>query len=327
MTLQKRWTGAIWVILAQVVAVLILSGPMKPVRKGTSKDFWWYACGVNLDDADRDVWGGIYQPRDGWYIYYEQGIHGQFLHRLPRSEVLADYTEVLRSLDEAAQKEDAAPNLRRIYPELKQTRTAIEQNPDELLALIRNARLEQLKQEDESDYQYFLSTEDDFAERWRRIQRYWLNVVLECVFFSGLTFFAFWPWLRGSGRAAVSIHVGLIPPLLLLPYFLGYATWTFTSAGPSGGVLYPFAILPFRRMHFLSQLDQWGWEAISKTLEPLSQSPGPMLAVSGMGAPGPASAILIGVIISTITWAILWFLSRGRILPASSGDSTTSHGA
>ena len=324
---RNRRTVVIGTILGQVIAVLIFSVFMYPVREGTSEDFWWCACRVNLDGRDRDVFAGIYQPRDGWYVYYEQGIHGQFLYRLPRSEALADYPEVLRSLDEAVQQEDAAPGLCQLYSELEQRRSAIEQNPDELLALIRNTRVKKLKQEDESDYRYFLSTEEDFAERWRRIQRYWLNVVLECVFFTGLTLFAFWPWLRGKGRATMSIHFGLIPSLLLLPYFLGYATWTFTPAGPSGGVLYPFAILPARGASVLGQLDQWGWEAFPKILEPLSQRLGPMLAVSGMGAPGPASALMIGAIISAITWIVLWLIGRNRAVPGSSADSETSQDA
>jgi len=312
MVQRNKRSLLVGVILAQVALVLVFSVFMRPVREGTSEDFWWCACRVDLDGRDRDVFAGFYQPRDGWYIYYEQGIHGQFLYRLPRSEVLADYPEVLRRMVDAASHEDASPGLCRVREQLEKNRDVVEQNPDELLALICNVRLELLKQEDDGGYDYCLSAEEDFAERWRRIQRYWLNVVFECVFFSGLTVFALWPWLRGKGRTARSIHFGLTPFLLLLPYFLGYATWTFTSAGPSGGVFYPFAILPFRVVRFLGHIDQWCWEAFPKILEPLSQLLGPMLAVTGFGAPGPASAVMFGTVVAAITWTALRLRERSK---------------
>ena len=310
MAARKKLIVMIGVILVQVVAVLVFSVFMKPVREGTPEDFWWCACGVSLDGRERDLFSGIYQPRDGWYIYYEQGIHGQFLYRLPRSKAVAVYPEMLSKLDEAAQQDDAEASLFVVLTELNGARAAFEHNPDKLLQLIRKAVLEKVRHEDESAYQYFLSEEDDFTERWTRIHRYWLNVALECLFFAALTLFAFWPWLRGKGWAATSIHMGWLPFLLLLPYFLGYATWTFTSAGPSGGVLYPYAILPFREISFLGGIDSWCWEAFPKTLEPLSQLLGPMLAVSGMGAPGIASTIAVGIIVSASTRAALWFIAR-----------------
>ena len=327
MAVRKKLIVLIGVILVQVVALLVFSVFMKPIREGTPEDFWWCACGVSLDGRKRDLFSGIYQPRDGWYIYYEQGIHGQFLYRLPRSKAVAVYPEVLHQLDEVAQQDDAGVGLLQIVSELNRRRTAFEQNPDELLQLIRKTRLEKVRHEDESAYQYLLSEEDDFAERWARTERYWLNVVLECLFFATLTIFALWPWLRGKGWAATSIHMGWLPFLLLLPYFLGYATWTFTSAGPSGGVLYPYAILPFREISFLGEIDSWCWEVFPKTLEPLSQLLGPMLAVSGLGAPGLASTIAVGIVVSASTWAALWFIARKGAAQISSSGSETSRDA
>jgi hypothetical protein len=121
-----------------------------------------------------------------------------------------------------------------------------------------------------------------------------VNIVFECAFFAALTLFALWPALRKSGSWRWGLHVGAIPLLLMLPYYCGYASWTFTSAGPSGGMLYPWVIVWSRDFPIWTATDQWVLGHFPKILEPISQPLGPMLSISGGHMLGPMTAVLIG---------------------------------
>ena len=90
--------------------------------------------------------------------------------------------------------------------------------------------------------------------------------------------------------------VGLLPSLLFLPYFLGYVPFTFTSAFPAGGVFYPYILVWFRGLPWTS-LDAWLLRSAPQLFEPLTQHPGPMLAVTGMGGVGPVATCGLGVVI------------------------------
>jgi hypothetical protein len=109
--------------------------------------------------------------------------------------------------------------------------------------------------------------------------------------------------------------------LLFLPYYLGYATWTFTSAGPSGGVLYPWVILCFGGLRLWTPLDSWILEATPKVLEPLSQRLGSMLVVSGGCEFGPVAALVSGSVVAAITAGVFAFLAKRRA--AASGPVST----
>ena len=189
-----------------------------------------------------------------------------------------------------------------------------------LIAAIRKAKLARRQEEDEKDpegprlYEYQLECERYFAERWHRAKRYWLTVLFEFVFLAGLIVFALLPWLRNGGRLAWSIHLGLLPVLLLLPHYLGYAPLTFTSAFPNvGGVFYPWLIIHLRRLP-CTGLNAALIERLPKILEPLCQLPGPMMAHSGMGMPGLVSLAVLGAGIggATFTLGTLWRRWKGR---------------
>src|SRR5438876_364621 len=88
----------------------------------------------------------------------------------------------------------------------------------------------------------------------------------------------------------------LLPILFFLPYWLGYAQLTFTSAGPSSGVLYPWLLVWFRGLPWTS-LDTTIVRSLPQILEPLSQTPGPMLSLTFFGGVGPVAATVMGVIL------------------------------
>ena len=151
--------------------------------------------------------------------------------------------------------------------------------------------------------------EREFDEQWKRANRYSWNLWFEFVFLAGMIVFAAWPWLRSAGRGRWAVHLGLTPTLFCLPYWLGYAPLTFTSAETSGGVLYPLLLRPLRGLPW-SELDTFILRVLPKPLEPFSQIPGPILSLSGSGASGRrdgdargvlAAAALIG---NVVRWLI-----------------------
>ena len=139
--------------------------------------------------------------------------------------------------------------------------------------------------------------------RWQRAKRYWLTALFEFGYLAGLILFIAIPWLRKGGRLAWSIHLGLVPLLLLLPWYLGYVPWVFTSAFPNGGILYPWLVIHLRGFPWTG-VDSFILQHSPKILEPLSQSSGPPMAITGLGAFGPVAAFWIGVAIGACSFGI-----------------------
>ncbi len=289
---------AMLVILAPVAAVLLLAGSSYPVRDGYSAAFWKHACGVDLGGQAKDLMGGVYPPRDGWYIYYVQGLHSQILYRLPRRLAVADFGEVVRTIKARANEKDPPTKLMLATAVLEQDRPPPELTAEQFLSLLHAERLKSLRNKGKSAYDYAISEDQAFEERWARTRRYWANICFECVYFSGLSLFALWPWLRAKRSAwSWSLHLGSLPLLLMLPFYCGYAPWTFTSAGPGGGVLYPWVISWFRGFPVWTSADQWVLQNFPKVLEPLSQILGPWHVISGTGTLGPVIAVALGAVV------------------------------
>ena len=142
-----------------------------------------------------------------------------------------------------------------------------------------------------------------FYERWHRAKWYWANLFFEWVFLSGLVLLLLWPVLNRVGAARWAAHYAAAPILFMLPVYLGYATFTFTSAGPSGGVLYPFLI---SRIHggTFTRFDEQILPFVPQILEPLSTPIGPPMALTGMGMPGPVTMVSAGLLLGIIVFIV-----------------------
>ena len=138
-----------------------------------------------------------------------------------------------------------------------------------------------------------------------------MTVAFEFAVLAGTVVFAAIPWLRKAGRWAWSIHLGALPVLLVLPWFLGYASWTFTSCFPAGGIVYPYVISPFRMVPSTS-IDEFILERFPKPLERLTQPQGPWMAVTGTGYPSPVTILVLGATIGASCFAFATLLGRGR---------------
>jgi hypothetical protein len=281
---------------------------MAPIKEGNSSGFWFYACRVKLDgDQQEGSFGGIYQPQDGWFIYYLQGFHGQRLFRVEPSEALADFPVVVEKLHHAP-PDTLPPFVENGFQEWVRA-DPTQSDAAALLEKLRDAKFDYMRPVHPEGVEYLQWEQSDFAERWQRARRYPLNWIVEFLFFTGLILWSAWPWLRRSGPLAWGIHFGLSPVLFFLPYVLGYARLTFTSTGPSGGVLYPWLLLGFSDVPW-TRLDTSIMGHIPQILEPLNQSAGPMWVLSVHGGVGPVAVLAMGTLLGLAAWFIRLRVNR-----------------
>jgi hypothetical protein len=262
-----------------------------PIRDGDPASFWKAAS-----------FNQTYKTDDDWFIYYKQGFHGQFLYRVPRAEALAEFPEAVKRLEQTP-PDKLLPSERDLLQRWQQedpTRT----DGERFLRVAEDSSWNWVRENAEA-LQRAQQRQDNFADRYERIQRYWLNVLCESLYFSFLITFAMWPWLWGKSAIWWSIPIGAMPFLLFLPYYLGYATYCFTSAGPVGGVLYPHVLVPFRNSPLpWTQADIWVVQNMPHPLVGLTQTTGPMLSLSGGGGAGPLGAITLGAFLGVCIVAI-----------------------
>jgi hypothetical protein len=293
------WKTAVTATLVGVMGLglMRLAPIMSPVKNGDAGTFWLRVTKVDVGAKMSDSLGSFYHPRDGWFIYYDSGFHGQFLYRVEESEVRALFPKVIEKLRNAP-----AGRLREDVDRGFQDWLRTGGGPDDVMGFLekmQDARFQRMQGPGRSVADHIRERESELDERWARYARYSWNQAFEFAFLSALIVFAVWPWFRGPGRICWGIHLGLLPTLLFLPYWLGYAQYSLTSAGPSGGVLYPWLII------WLSPLRDLPWAAADgaivqwfpRPLEPLSQTLGPMWSLSRFGTVGPVSTMTLGVVI------------------------------
>lgn len=315
--MKPKWILLGLTLLAVNGGLAMFARRMYPVKRCTGADFWRAVCGVNVgtngkDDPDGGFGGMLHPRRDGLCIYGEMGFHEEFLHSVPEAEALALFPKVRKELDRQLAQRQAPTTALHAYREWT-AHTADTSDAWGLLDQIRAQRIEQWRRQDASMYRYVLQDERAFDARWEHIRRYPLNVAFEFIFLNALVVFAFWPWLRDLNAWRGIAHIASLPILLLLPCFLGYASWSFTSIGPSGGVLYPWLIVWFRaiqvNMGMSHVVDRIIWTYVPKPLGWLSQPTGPWLSISG-GAGGVAVAVICLSALAWIACAALWFTLR-----------------
>lgn len=253
------------------------------------------ACGVDVDGSMKDFnyFGGIYPPQENWAIYYIQGYHDQFLHRVQLSELAPYLSKIENEWKDKSKIGDLVPAVAKVAQSWTREGDD-EREVRRLLALLRESRLESAKEDDAERLARLLDDEEEFFQRWRRFKRYWATALFEFCWLSLVLIVAAIPWIRQSGRLAWATHLGLALPLLFLPFFLGYVPYTFTSAFPAGGILYPYLVACFSGLP-LFDLDIWYYKHAPQPFEPLTQEPGPMLAITGMGVVGPIAICALGV--------------------------------
>lgn len=287
------WSAVVLIALCSAVGIALLAPSMAPVRKGNSHMFWKIATGVSLSPNVDDAWGDAYIVDDVWAAYDSAHYHGSDIYRVSVADVSADFDAVVSMLEQAVQRGEDSPFLKG-YVNWRDDDDK-PRDSSALLEDIKRARNRDLIEDNIDLLAYRVAGEQQFWQRWQRADWYWASIVFEWTFLTGLALFSVWPAIRHHSALRWAIHVAFLPLFFLLPTYLGYATNSFTSAGPSGGILYPF-LLRFCRGGSFTSVDSWLMERTPQVLEPLSVPIGSPIALSGMGLPGPTYAILAGVV-------------------------------
>jgi hypothetical protein len=308
---RRRWLWKMQAVATPVVLIaaclLWFAHFLKPVEKGDAAEFWMNATQLDVGIQQyRPSMGGVYQPRDGWCIYYSQGFHGQTLYRVRTEKVATLFPKVVERLEKAPPgvlNQDVEQGYR------EWVRTGA--GPNDVagfLAKVRDVRLARIQNLDPRRYEYIRTEEDDFDDRWSRIGRYHWNLCFEFLFLSFLIGLVAWPWLRRSGRIRWAIHISVIPILFCLPYWLGYCPYTFTSANSKGGILYPYLLsgwsLPW------TSIDLEIVRSLPQILSPLSQTAGPMMSLSFSRGPAPIAVAVLGMVAGLSVFVVKTLIDR-----------------
>jgi len=268
--------------------------------------------------------GHVLYDESGWLVYDRNHLHGSDAFYVSTKEAAGRLRDALAAVEkvresglrspavEAVEKWKAdggraSGDLKRLVKEIQEAwrRRHIEKRPDLL--------------------PYYVDDEQSLAERWGRMKTYWAAIAFEWLFFIGLAAIALRPWARSLGPLGWGTHFALLPPLFMLPTYLGYSTFSFTSAGPSGGVLYPwlhsYGTIRLHRVigARMSEADHWVLDHLPQLLEPISAPIGSPMALSGLGMPGPTEAVIFGLVLGASVGGCRWALLRRRIgaLPLS----------
>jgi hypothetical protein len=302
--------------LISAVGIARFAPYMAPVREGNSHAFWMAATGVKLSDDVRDRQGDTYFVDDEWAAYDLQHLHGSDIYRVPKAQILADFDAVIAALEKTAQSGETnfvTTGYVSWRDDLKLPRTAYA-----LHSSIKKARLRDRIERDPMQAYSLAAGEQIFWHRWDRVPWYWANYAFEWTFLTGLTLFLFWPGIHSLSIWRWALHVAFAPLFFIAPVYLGYASFSLTSAGPSGGILYPFLVISLCRGGFVTDLDRWILRRLPTILEPISTSIGEPMALTGMGGFGPTQAILTGLGGGATLLAVSWGYNqwKKRLVPA-----------
>lgn len=298
-----------WMKLAVVAALLLaiaggltfFAPGMAIVQPGTAAQFWYCQCSVELERGAESRHGHlvIRRPRDGTYLYYEQGFHRAFLYGVPAADVMAAFPAVCKRFETMAASRAGRETfgLESYQRWLKEDggRTGAEG-----LMSVANADYEDRLRRNWASVSEPFDMEHYVEAVWPYVQRYPLCIAFEFCYLSAVALFTLWPWLRGLGPWRWALHAGLLPVLLYLPSAMGYAQWSYTSVGPSGGVLYPWIIVWFRMLPGIyTPFAETIWVMMPKPLTWLSPSLGPCLSLSG-GFPSLSAIVLLGCLFGAV---------------------------
>jgi len=178
-----------------------------------------------------------------------------------------------------------------------------------LIENIHLARYDQLTRSSPNRVFYRMLHLYDIEQRVQKAKAYWATFLFEFIYLSYLIWFPFWPWFKRKPLWQCAQRLVWLPVLFMLPAYLGYAIFSFTSVGPSGGILYPWLLIFLPRPWISLTLDQIILQRVPQLLEPLSQGTGLPLAITGFGMWGPTTIILFGLCLGAAS-LLLFFLVR-----------------
>lgn len=283
--------------VAIIVGLYANARPMQPVKPGNARAFWNIVASVKWDDAPKKPeWSGDFLIDGDHFYYTHQHLHGSVLYETNRSDVTHLWPEVRKRLAGRSRRSARVDLAAEEYAKWKT------EKGNDIDAFLDGLQDRRIKKRD-SLMRYLAVEQYLFQRRVDKARRYAANLVFEFLWFSMLVWLIFRPLIRRTGRVRAFLHWQLAPLMLFLPVYLGYATWTFTSVGPSGGVLYP-QLISFLTGGHRNLLDQYILESLPPVLVSISQDIGPLMVVSGRGMIGPTSLLMFGVVPGLVCAAI-----------------------
>jgi hypothetical protein len=286
-----------------------------PVRKGTAEDYWNGAAGVLIIDTHQRAWC-LTKPINGIFLYSTGTLHGSEFHYVSADEVFADFP---RTVDQLGGEDKrvlgwAAPGFRN-WEQVDPQRT----NPQLLILCLRETQQDWWARTTPVETRLFVTNADfDLGMAYQRMQLLPLIQIGEWGYMSALWVFLIWPWVRTCSLSRRAAHAALLPLLLLFPYYLGYCAWKFTSAGPVGGVIYPYVLDAFRWLPWTS-IDRFLIQHVPQVFGPLTGPIGPILSMGGGRRAGPLAAIGLGLVFGTAVFCL------GLLLRFRTGPTTQSY--
>lgn len=292
---RGRILAAALAVATTTLATLVAAPPATPIPRGTAAQFWQAAAHVEIEPPTFDAIHA-YPARDGFYLFGIWAMHSTPLCCVPEAEVDAALPRVVAALERPPA--DERPWIRTGF---EVWRAEGKGDAGGLVAAINSAYRATL----EPDLAEYVAWEEhNVDERWARSGRFGLNVAFEVALFALLVVVAVWPWVRRETRPwRWALHIGAVPALLFTPYLLGHASWVFTTAGVSGGVLYPalVGVVGAPIAWIWTPLDGPILDVLPQSLEWLSQTPGPARSLSGGGV-GPTGVAVLSMAIAAIAW-------------------------
>lgn len=314
----SRWT-TLWVILFSgifvAIGLFLFSKRMSPSKRGSSLELF-RILGTDLYPQSNEVFfdSGVAVIEDDTVVYSVQHLHGSDMKHVPLADTLEDFAKASDLLSEDlrsyADWTGPLPNRIRafeIYFDATEPATAA--GLESYLSAIERAQQEYWLAKDPSMIAYVSDDRANLRARWRHQRHIWANYVFEWCYLTCLIVCMAWPLFHKVGKQRLALHLGVAPLALMLPCYLGYATLSFTSMGPCGGILYPFVVLIGSSMTaefctFLNPINQIWYQNVPPILQVLSVPQGEPIVIGGRGLTGPAQATLIGLILAMM--ALLW---------------------
>lgn len=293
----------LFIVFVVFSLVSLVASSVPPIRVGKAENYWSLACGVKFTDppvffSEED---GIYHAQDGWYFYYFDDHHGREVYKVSQESLLKPVQDLYRLLEK--ERQDGYT----YYPKLASKRSksthkclmAMDDSAEQyekFLNIVANTPLPS------DDMDQDLETIEVFSAQWSRAKFFWATILFETFFLSFWIIFTFRKGSFGTFNNSLSLRIALCPLLLFLPFYLGYAPYTFTF-GPSGGLVYPFllillfmALQPIFTLPYNS-LDLWILQNIPQPLAPISQIPVAMHAISFYGGMSPTILIVFAIFV------------------------------
>jgi hypothetical protein len=270
-----------------------LAPDMAPVRPGTAATFWAAAC--PLQPPKHFPGRSAIGLHQGMYIYESSHFHGSDLYGVPEDEIASLFDSAIKDIKEASERKEWRPDHEKGFQKWLANGGDVRRDIPGLLQAIEQVRSARWEKEAPEMVQWHIAANDYREGVLQRADHYWATQLFECILLSSLAWLLLWPLFFRCRWWLWAILYGLVPVLFFMPLYLGYACFTFTSRGPSGGIAYPWLVVWFAGDWTWFAWDKTLVESLPRLLDPLSTPIGIPMVLSGRGMPPPSLALRWGL--------------------------------